>query len=150
PVEYVTGETPESVLDAVNQARPALLGGDIVELDAPLNQIKHILPNSPSARAGIEMAVYTAHADSFGEPLWQLFGGEVESVESDITIPIVEDAIDRARLAWFNGFRRFKIKVGEDFESDLQRVVAVHMATPSSLLRVDANQGFTADEALHF
>lgn len=151
PVEYVTGETQESVLDAVARARPDLLGCDVRELDTLVARLKEILPESPSARAGIEMALWKAHGALLRMPLRQLFGGAVDSVETDITVPIVDDAIDRAKEAWLDGFRRFKIKVGNgDIEADLNRVVAVHLAAPESMLRIDANQGFTSEEALQF
>jgi L-alanine-DL-glutamate epimerase-like enolase superfamily enzyme len=38
------------------------------------------------ARAGVEMALIDAVANSIGIPLWRLFGGASDSVTTDITV----------------------------------------------------------------
>jgi len=151
PVAYVTGETQESVLAAVERARPLLIGGDVRRLRPLLNRLAETLPDAPSARAGIEMALYTAFAEVTGIALWRLWGGARESVETDITLPIVPDAVERAVEAAAQGFRCFKLKVGEeDREEDFRRLCAVQEAVPNAILRVDANQAFSAEEAVIF
>jgi L-alanine-DL-glutamate epimerase-like enolase superfamily enzyme len=151
PVAYVTGETPESVLAAVSHAAPSLIGGDALRLRPLLRRLAGALPHAPTARAGIETALHAAFAEVTGVSLWRLFGGAAESVETDITLSIVPDAVDRAREAAARGFRRFKMKVGSpDRKADFTRMVAVHEAVPGAFLRLDANQGFTPDEALDF
>jgi L-alanine-DL-glutamate epimerase-like enolase superfamily enzyme len=150
PVEYVTGETPESVLEAIRKAVDIEFM-DVLYLQPILYNLQKSLPNAPSARAGIEMAVYAAHAAVLGQPLWMVFGGAIQSVETDITLPIVPDVLDRAMEAAERGFRQFKMKVGsEDHLGDLERLIAIHLAIPSARFRLDANQAFTEREALAF
>ena len=51
--------------------------------------------------------------------------------------------------AWVErGFGALKVKVGKDPDSDVRALEAIGRAAPSATLRVDANAGYTASEAL--
>ena len=154
PVGYVTGESAESVLAAVEAAGPQLVGQDVERLGPLLALAGHLLADAPAARAGLEMALYDAWARHWHLPLWQFFGGAEAVLTTDLTIPIVApaEAGALAEEAAGTGFRHLKIKVGgpEGHEADLDRVAAIARAAPGARLRVDANQGFTADGAVQF
>ncbi len=151
PVAYVTGETPESVQADIMSVLPNLIGREIVRLQPILSHLKQSLPDSPSARAGLETALYRAFAERNGLLLWELFGGAQTSVESDITLPLVPDALQRAQSAARRGFRCFKMKIGSgDHEADFRSLLAIHQAVPHAVFRLDANQAFQAEEALAF
>jgi L-alanine-DL-glutamate epimerase-like enolase superfamily enzyme len=151
PVAYVTGETVETVLETIGRISPALVGMDVVRFAPLLDLISTLAPESPSARCGLEMAALDAWSQVTGGRLSALWGGAVDSVESDLTIPIVPNAGELAELAWALGMRVFKLKVGEgDPEADHARVWAVRQAVPDARLRIDANQAFTVDSALSF
>jgi L-alanine-DL-glutamate epimerase-like enolase superfamily enzyme len=48
------------------------------------------------------------------------------------------------------GFESLKIKVGKDIDVDIERVRAIHAAVQGrASLRLDANQGWTAKQAVH-
>nr|WP_281365679.1 enolase C-terminal domain-like protein [Nocardioides panzhihuensis] len=57
---------------------------------------------------------------------------------------LAEAATARAR----DGFTTLKIKVGTDAAGDAERVLAVREAAPGCVLRLDANTGWRADEAV--
>jgi L-alanine-DL-glutamate epimerase-like enolase superfamily enzyme len=150
-VAYVTGETPESVQADMLSVLPSLIGREITRLEPLLALLRSSLPTSPSARAGLETALYRAFAERSGLTLWELFGGAQESVESDITLPIVPDVLLRAQEAARKGFRHFKMKIGSgDHEADFRNLLAIHEAVPRAVFRLDANQAFQAEEALVF
>lgn len=72
---------------------------------------------------------------------------------TDMTIGIEskEITVKRALKHYKEGFRALKIKVGLDLEGDVKRVAAVRDAVgPKVQLRVDANQGYTVDQAVVF
>src|SRR5690606_28949009 len=55
-----------------------------------------------------------------------------------------------ARPAVERGFDSLKIKVGKDIGVDIERVKAIHAAVEGrALLRLDANQGWTAKQAVY-
>ena len=154
PVGYVTGESVESVLDALNTAGPELVGMPTERLGPLLTRANALLADAPAARAGLEMALYDVWARERNLPLWQHFGGMRDRVTTDVTIPLVspEAAADLARQAWADGFRALKIKVGtpDGPDADLARIAAVTAAVPGVRLRIDANQAFTPDAAVAF
>jgi len=97
------------------------------------------------------MALLAAFAATSGLKLHTLFGGSVQSVETDVTIPIVANASELAELAWALGMHVFKVKVGDpDRDADLARVMAIHAAAPDARIRIDANQAFAPAEAVSF
>lgn len=70
-------------------------------------------------------------------------------VEVNGTIPAVEDV--EPVLARYPGVTTFKIKVaekGQSLDDDLRRVNAVRRLRPDAKLRVDANRGWSVDEAV--
>lgn len=111
----------------------------------------------PSGPAPARCAVVTALADlearREGVPLHELLGNGDESgvVRCNATLGAdpPEEVANRARELSELGFRRFKLKVG--MEDDRERVEALRGALePDSLIRLDANGAWTADEAISF
>lgn len=154
PVGYVTGESVESVLDALQAVGPRLVGLPIDRLGPLLAVVGCELAEAPAARAGLEMALYDAWARCWRLPLWHHFGAARARQATDLTIPLVlpDEAADLAQNAWAEGFRALKIKVGDvkGTEADLERIRAVVRAAPGVRLRIDANQAFAPDEAVAF
>ncbi len=151
PVTYVTGETIETVLATVAKAGPELVGLEVVRYRQILDAIARLTPDAASARCGLEMAALEAWTQCTGNSLHHLWGASLDSMPTDVTIPIVENAGELAELAWALGMRVFKIKVGaESIEADYARVRAVRQAAPDAPLRIDANQAFTPEGALQF
>lgn len=153
PAPYVTGETLESVLAAAAVASEALRTLDAVRVERWSAALREALPTHPTACCAVEMALLDALSRSWGIPLWSYFGGAVNSVRTDLTIPISlpEQAGALSAEAAALGYRSLKIKVGgPDRDEDLARVLAVSHAAPGAGIRLDANQGFGVNEALAF
>lgn len=154
PVEYITGESQQSVLASLSEIGPIIAGQDINQLLPVISILEELLPSQPSARAGAEMAYYDLWAKSWGIPLWHYFGGSETVLSTDITIPIVpaDEAEKLVKDAASEGFRVFKIKIGDSdgHDADLARIAAVTGAAPGCSLRIDANQAFTPDAAVAF
>lgn len=72
-------------------------------------------------------------------------------VEVNGTVPAVPASEVPEVLERFPGVGTFKIKVaekGQSLDSDIARVAAVRRARPDAALRVDANRGWSVDEAV--
>lgn len=107
--------------------------------------------HNTSAKAAVEMAVYDLIGKKWGIPLYKLLGGARESLETDITISVndVDTMVADSLAACSRGFRILKVKVGTDVELDLARLSAIRSAVPAdTVLRVDANQGWTPRQAV--
>lgn len=153
PADYVTGETPESVLRTVNAGASALVGQDVARVRRWSPIAREALSHQPTAICAVEMALLDALTRSWGIPLWTFLGGATNEIRTDLTVPISasELAGEIAADAFGMGYRSLKIKVGgPNRDEDLERVRAVSAAAPGAGIRLDANQGFAADEALAF
>jgi len=73
-------------------------------------------------------------------------------ITTDITISVdyIDKMVADSLSAIDRGFESLKIKVGKDIGLDIERVKAIHAAVQGrALLRLDANQGWTAKQAVH-
>ncbi len=99
------------------------------------------------ARSALDLALHDRLARRQGLPLYRLLGLPAPpALPTSFTIAIAEPE-EMARLA--RDARRYpvlKIKLGSD--DDEARLAAVRAARPDARLRVDANSGWTGEEAL--
>lgn len=153
PADYVTGEDACSLLCSVNEVAPLLAGRDVACHAEWIRWLDEMLPDRPSARSAVEMAILDALCRQAGVPLYRYFGGSCTEVRTDLTIPICDAAAAEklAVEAAGRGFRSLKIKVGvSEPGADLERVAAVQRGAPGAGIRLDANQAFDAVGALDF
>ena len=87
-----------------------------------------------------------------GSPSSPFLGGPAgeQRVPTDVTLSAGEpDELGAGAAARTgDGFGVLKLKVGTDAATDVARVQAVRDAAPQARIRVDANQGWTPDEAI--
>lgn len=98
------------------------------------------------ALAALDLAAHDLWGKRHGKPCWQLWGLDWADVpDSSFTIGI--DTIDRMieKLQRQTGWKTYKIKLGTP--EDLQIVRALRQHTDATF-RVDANCGWTADQAI--
>lgn len=149
---FVTGDIQETMLPALNYLKPLFIKTKISKWRENMRAAKKLLTGHFSAFWALETALLDAYTKNLGLPLYQYLGGSRETIETDITIPIVspEHAYELAELNSKQGFDCFKIKVGHDLAEDFARVRSVAQAVPDCRLRIDANQGYTPKQAEQF
>ena len=156
----VTREDQPDLLAAIADVAPSLRG---VRLEAGADRwtalssaIARVLPGSAVARAGVETAILDVWCRAASVPLARALAGPgaarspVTSFLTDITLPISdpERMVEAARRHHAAGFDCFKVKVGRDWRADLASLRAVGAAIPGARIRLDANAGFSAADAL--
>lgn len=152
PTAVITGDTMESIRGAIeNFITPAIVGMDIEEFDILMKRLHSSTFRNTSAKAAIDIALHDLFGKHFKIPLYKLFGGAKKEIESDITVSVnspeemAEDAIDYIR----RGYTTLKTKVGLDSELDIIRIKKIREAVGNDIkLRIDANQGWIAKEAV--
>jgi L-alanine-DL-glutamate epimerase-like enolase superfamily enzyme len=85
--------------------------------------------------------------------LWAYFGGlNKEIIQTDITIPILstERSLELAKKWYDKGFRSFKMKVGSDYDREIELITEINNRHKDLLFIIDANQAFTENQALEF
>jgi len=152
PVPVITGETVHSVIGASQFIGEQLVGMGLENWELLFHKLNSCIIGSPSAKAAIDMAIYDLLAQSLGIPLYQLLGGKSQELTTDITISLAspEEMVAECRARMEEGFSIVKIKVGGDPKTDIERLKRINDSlSGSALLRIDANQGWSAKEAVY-
>lgn len=149
----ITGDTHGSIIEAIRHfIAPRLIGQDVVNLNRLCGLVQTAMERNTSAKAAVEIALYDLWAQLHGAPLYQMLGGGDPVITTDITISVdyIDKMVADSLSAIDRGFESLKIKVGKDIGLDIERVKAIHAAVEGrALLRLDANQGWTAKQAVH-
>jgi L-alanine-DL-glutamate epimerase-like enolase superfamily enzyme len=153
PDPYITGETPDDVLAALDQAGPALAGLDPTRPAAIYARLRQVLGKCPSTLAALDMAVLDLLGKVCGLPIWRLLGGARESIRASMTIGIMDekDTLAEARRWLSQGFTFLKLKGGLDPAGDAARARKVRELVGAHVwLALDANGGYTVQQSLAF
>jgi o-succinylbenzoate synthase len=149
----ITGDTHGSIIDAIRyHIAPRLIGREVADLNRNTRIVQSAMEKNTSAKAAVEIALYDLFGQMFDAPLYKVLGGGDPVITTDITISV--DTIDKmvadSISAVDRGFDSLKIKVGKEIGVDIERTKAIHAAVADrALLRLDANQGWTAKQAVH-
>lgn len=153
PFPEISGENQAACLAAFPAVAQVLLGRSVTQFRSLSRELFKASQPFPALRCGLESALLDALCRAMGIPLRGLWGGaDVRSRETDVTLPIgAKDVVVSTALDWYQqGFRLLKMKVGHDVEEDVRRVEAVAIACPQASFVIDANQGYSLDQARVF
>ncbi len=146
-------QTTETILKVLQQVAPMLQKfspGDRQEIERIL--IENQVPSA--ARAAIDIALHDWLGKRVGLPLWQLWGlNRSRIVPTSVTIGINSPSGARQRVRdWLQMTKAqfFKVKLGSPLgiEADRAMLMAVREEAPSAQLSVDANGGWTLNQAV--
>lgn len=134
------GETQQGIMAYLARAAD-FLGDDPWQIQEILDALP---PGSQAARAAIDIALHDLWGRRLGQPLYRLFGlNPRRAPETSFTIAM-DSPEAMARRAAESGLPIVKVKLGG--QDDEAMVRAIRAAT-SARLRVDANAGWTRDQA---
>jgi len=146
------GETLYEVLGAIHVLSSRLEDSDLEEPAGVHALIDRMLPHARSARAALDEACHDIAGKRLGVPAWRLLGERCrERVDCTWTIGLKspQATVDDATAHYAQGYRTFKIKVGNDDAEDLRKVRLVREALgPEAAIRLDANGAYAPERAL--
>ncbi|MFP4618861.1 MAG: mandelate racemase/muconate lactonizing enzyme family protein [Spirochaetaceae bacterium] len=155
PMSLVTGETIDSSLAVLEsgEVQSVLKGGEVAQVHALIEELASPLSSNPAARAAVEMALFDLLGKLHGLPLYRFYTRTASPLPTSITIGIksVEESLKEAREYLSRGFKSIKVKLGKNPEEDIERMRKLRETCgPEVSLRVDMNQGYTAEELNSF
>lgn len=154
PDPEVTGETPEDVIYNIENVVIDLLKNQSpFQIARFTHQLKKFCPKASSTMAMVDIALYDLMARKAKLPLYQLLGGYRNEIPTSITIGILplSETIEQAGYYLQKGFTIIKVKGGLNLEQDIEKILKLREKHGNEfLLRYDANQGYTAAEAIEF
>jgi L-alanine-DL-glutamate epimerase-like enolase superfamily enzyme len=103
----------------------------------------------PVSRSAFQGALLSLRAKRLGEDLPAVLGIGVEKASpvppTSFTVAYHDDPAEILRIAKASGFRRLKVKAG--IPGDIDRITYLREHLPEAIIRVDANQGWSMEEA---
>jgi len=151
PTPVITGETIGSMKATIAFLKPHLIGLEVEDFETILQKVHTLIIKNTTAKSALEIALYDLKSQSAKQPLYKMLGGSKTRFRTDITISMgeIDKMIADAQSAVSLGYDTLKIKIGDDPKKDVERVLAIHNALGNSInLRLDANQGWTAEESV--
>jgi L-alanine-DL-glutamate epimerase-like enolase superfamily enzyme len=137
-------EDAESARRAVDGLADFLAAADPRQYDKVLSEVLQRVEGEWAAKAAVDIAILDWVGQSFGVPIYQLFGLDPQDTPlTTFSIGIDTPEITRQKTIEAEPFPVLKIKVGLD--SDEATIEAVRSVTDKPL-RVDANEGWTDRE----
>ncbi len=153
PTFAVTGDSRESILEAIKLIKRNLMGKSVLNFNELLEIIHNSVDKNFSAKSALEIALYDIFAQNLKTPLYKMLGGSKKNFKTGITISLnekdmmVKDSLEAAQ----GGYRSLKVKLGSDYREDIDRIEAISNAIPSDIsIKLDANQGWTPKESVKF
>lgn len=168
-VWQVTGESLAGATACVEtMLAPALVGHDLSDddaLTAAATRAQRAVARNFGAKAAVDAALHDLLAQAQGVSVAALLGARPSDVHdirgirhepaTRLTTDVTLSAGDADALAATatqrvgEGFTTLKMKVGTDAATDVARVAAVRVAVGAEVaIRLDANQGWSRDEAV--
>lgn len=151
PLPGFSEETLEEVKEVLilnkDHLEGAIIDGSGKETLRLLDQIHRF----PSLSFGIDTLLYDLAAKRSNKPLVQyLFPGFHASIQTNGTLPLSNTSatLSKADSLISEGFTTLKVKVGNDFDSELSILRSIREKYPEIKIRIDANQAWTEDEAI--
>lgn len=149
----VTGEDAETFSAALPIMAEAIRGREFSKAFEFHSALDRVLRGHSAAKAAFDIAFHDLLAKAANQSLHRFLGGTRDRLVDDITLGINDIAatLDLARASVSQGFRALKVKVGLDMDRDAKCLRTLRENLGEKVeLRVDANQGYTLDQAKRF
>jgi len=146
----LNNQHPDDVVDACRKAAVMVPDLHPIDIEYSLSKLMPLLQPTPAALCAFDLAFHDLLGLAAGMPLYRLLGGFRNKIQTSATVPLgsVEEGVEIAQMRACHGFRMLKIKGGIDPQEDIRRVSAIHRALPDIILRLDADGGYSVQDAL--
>jgi o-succinylbenzoate synthase len=146
----ITGETQNTCFAIACDLAALWKNKDASAIDERLDELNAIAYNY-TIKSAFDMALYDLSAKASNQPLYNYLGGFQKTIETDLTIGIdtPDNMSQKAADYVTKGVRIIKIKLGKSVNDDIERVKRIRSAVGEKIIfRIDANQGWTFDDAV--
>lgn len=147
----IVGETQETCIAMAKDFAQIWKGKNPLEIPERMQDLLAYADHNATIKSAFDMALFDISAKEAGLPLYKFLGGHKRTIETDMTIGIdtPENMALTALKHQKNGCRILKIKLGKKVHDDIERVKQIRVAVGNEMvLRLDANQGWSFDDAL--
>ncbi|HWK88453.1 MAG TPA: dipeptide epimerase, partial [Longimicrobium sp.] len=142
-----TAETVAAILPRLSAALERAADGDVFALERIEAALEHAIARNPAARSAVSAALHDLVGKKLGMPVWKLWGLDPAAASrSSFTIGIDDVQVMREKVREAEGYPILKIKVGTARDAEILSMI--RQEAPTKTIRVDANTGWTAKQAI--
>jgi len=152
PYMPINGESQDTCYQVGQYFAQVLLHKDPLQIEACILEMEKVIYANYSIKSAFDMALYDLAAQEANQPLWKYLGGQhKQDIYTDYTVSIgtpEKMALDAKKIQ-DQGYLAIKVKLGKKGEEDVRRIASIRQAVGNQIpLRIDANQGWTLQEAI--
>src|SRR5690348_3390148 len=152
PYMAISGESQDTCYTVGGYFSTLFKGKNALAIEERTGEMDKLIYGNTSIKSAFDMALYDIAAQHAGVPLYKFLGGDKnKTIATDYTVSIGEPekmAKDAIKIR-DDGYTAIKVKLGKDGKKDVQRIRAIRQAVGKEIpLRIDANQGWNAEEAI--
>jgi o-succinylbenzoate synthase len=147
----IVGETQATCFEMAKDFAAIWKNKNPLDIEARMKELHLFTAANYTAKSAFDIALYDIAAQLANQPLYQYLGGAIKEIESDLTIGIDTPETMAATAIEFKakGVHKIKVKLGNRPEEDKERIRQIRKAIGNDIkLRIDANQGWSYDEAV--
>jgi L-alanine-DL-glutamate epimerase-like enolase superfamily enzyme len=147
----IVGETQDTCLVLAKAFAQVWKGKDALDIESRLQELDWVAAHNSTIKSAFDMALYDIASKASNQPLYKYLGGEKRAIETDMTIGIdTPVAMAKQAVEWQQkGATILKIKLGKKVADDIERITSIRKSVdPSIKLRLDANQGWSFEDAM--
>jgi L-alanine-DL-glutamate epimerase-like enolase superfamily enzyme len=149
----ITGETQATCFEMAKDFASLWKNKNALAIQERMNELHAFTAYNNTIKSAFDMALYDIGAKHANLPLYKFLGGSnLKKLETDITVGInsTEEMVKQATEFIKQDAHILKIKLGKDAKKDVERIEKISEAVGEEIkLRIDANQGWTYDNALY-
>jgi L-alanine-DL-glutamate epimerase-like enolase superfamily enzyme len=152
PFMSINGESMDTCFVVGQYFAKLLKGKNALDIEGCIEAMDKLIYGNASIKSAFDMALYDIASQHTGVPLYQFLGGKNDkTIITDYTVSIGDPAKMAADAVKIKeeGYPAIKIKLGNNGETDVLRIKAIREAVGNEIpLRIDANQGWSVEEAI--
>ncbi len=148
----IVGETQATCFEMAKDFAILWKDKSALKLEERLAELHAFTAFNSTIKSAFDMALYDLHAKKAHMPLYIFLGGTKKNMETDLTVGIDTPENMAAKALEFKqkGVHIIKVKLGKQPDEDIERIRQIRTAIGNDLLlRIDANQGWSAKDAAY-
>ena len=147
----IAGETQATCYEMAKEFAAIWKNKDPLQIEARMQELDLFTAANYTAKSAFDLALYDIASKNANLPLYQFLGGQNNRIETDLTIGI--DTPEKMAVTAIEyqkkGVNTIKVKLGKKVSDDIERIKKIRESIGYQIkIRIDANQGWSFDEAV--
>jgi o-succinylbenzoate synthase len=149
----ITGETQSTCFEMAKEFAAIWKNKNALDIEARMNELHLFAAYNNTIKSAFDMALFDVAAKDAKLPLYKFLGADkTKDLRTDVTVGInqPQQMAGQAKTFVEKGVEILKVKLGKNVNDDIEAIQLITKAVGNDIkVRLDANQGWQYDDALH-